>query len=62
MKTKVLLVEDDPDFGLILKQYLELSDLEVAWFQNPQDVVEILNSNFSFNIGIYYLIRKRKYV
>ena len=52
MKTKVLLVEDDPDFGLILKQYLELSDFEVSWFQNPADVVEILNCNFSFNIGI----------
>ena len=52
MKTKVLLVEDDSDFGLILKQYLELSDFEVSWFQNPADVVEILNSNFSFNIGI----------
>ena len=52
MKTKVLLVEDDSDFGLILKQYLELSDFEVSWFQNPADVIEILNSNFSFNIGI----------
>lgn len=52
MKTKVLLVEDDPDFGLILKQYLELSDFEVSWFQNPVDIVEILNSNFIFNIGI----------
>lgn len=52
MKTKVLLVEDDPDFGLILKQYLELSDFEVSWFQNPVDIVEILNSNFTFNIGI----------
>ena len=46
MKTKVLLVEDDSDFGLILKQYLELSDFEVSWFQNPADVIEILNSNF----------------
>ncbi len=52
MKTKVLLVEDDPDFGLILKQYLELSDFEVSWFQNPVDIVEILNSSFTFNIGI----------
>lgn len=52
MKTKVLLVEDDPDFGLILKQYLELSDFEVCWFQNPVDIVEILNSSFTFNIGI----------
>jgi len=52
MKTKVLLVEDDADFGLILKRYLELSDFEVVWFQNPADVVEIVKSDFRFNIAI----------
>ena len=52
MKTKILLVEDDADFGLILKHYLELSDFEVDWFQNPADVLEILKSDFCFNIGI----------
>ncbi|WP_373709892.1 response regulator transcription factor [Kaistella sp.] len=52
MKTKILLVEDDADFGLILKHYLELSDFEVLWFQNPEEVLEILKSNFCFNIGI----------
>lgn len=52
MKTKILLVEDDADFGLILKHYLELSDFEVVWFQNPEEVLEILKSDFCFNIGI----------
>ena len=52
MKTKILLVEDDADFGLILKHYLELSDFEVVWFQNPADVLEIVQSDFCFNIGI----------
>ena len=52
MKTKILLVEDDADFGLILKHYLELSDFEVVWFQNPADVLEIIKSDFCFNIGI----------
>jgi len=52
MKIKILLVEDDIDFGMILKQYLELEDFEVAWFQNPNDVVNILNSDFAFHIGI----------
>lgn len=28
-KTKILLVEDDPNFGTILKSYLELNDFEV---------------------------------
>lgn len=52
MKTKILLVEDDADFGLILKHYLELSDFEVVWFQNPEDVLGIIKSDFCFNIGI----------
>lgn len=52
MKIKILLAEDDSDFGMILKQYLELEDFEVIWFQNPQDIIEILKSDFSFHIGI----------
>lgn len=52
MKTKILLAEDDPDFGMILKQYLELEDFEVEWFQNPEQVVELLNGDFPFHLGI----------
>jgi DNA-binding response OmpR family regulator len=52
MKTKILLVEDDSDFGMILKQYLELEDFDVTWFQNPEEVVGILDSDFNFHIGI----------
>jgi len=52
MKTKILLIEDDSDFGLILKQYLELSDFEVYWFSNPQDLADQLSDNFPYNIGI----------
>lgn len=52
MKTKILLAEDDSDFGSILKHYLEISDFEVFWFSNPQDIVEQLDRNFSFDIGI----------
>lgn len=52
MKIKILLVEDDADFGMILKQYLELEDFDVTWFQNPEDVVPLLISDFNFQIGI----------
>ncbi len=52
MNPKILLVEDDADFGMILKQYLELSDFEVIWFQNPEDVLEIIETQFDFQIGI----------
>ncbi|MCS3530878.1 response regulator transcription factor [Chryseobacterium sp. JUb7] len=52
MKTKILLAEDDPDFGMILKQYLELEDFEVTWFQNPEEIIPLLTSEFQFHIGI----------
>lgn len=38
MKNKLLLVEDDPDFGFMLKQYLELSDFSVDWISQPSDL------------------------
>jgi len=31
MKSKILLVEDDMNFGSVLKSYLELNDLQVDW-------------------------------
>jgi len=52
MKTKILLVEDDYDFGLILKKYLELSGFEIFWHQDPKDVVRKGISLLSFDIGI----------
>ncbi|WP_100076575.1 response regulator transcription factor [Chryseobacterium camelliae] len=52
MKVKILLAEDDPDFGMILKQYLELEDFEVAWFQNPEDLTEVISGPFPYQLGI----------
>lgn len=52
MKVKILLAEDDSDFGMILKQYLELENFNVSWFQNPEDILPILAKDFYFNIGI----------
>lgn len=52
MKTKILLAEDDLDFGMILKQYLELENFEVSWFQNPADIIPALSADFTFHIGI----------
>ncbi|MGJ1375108.1 response regulator transcription factor [Sphingobacterium multivorum] len=37
---KILLVEDDPDFGFMLKQYLELSTLAIDWIAQPNDLTE----------------------
>ena len=43
MKTKLILVEDDQDLGMVLKQYLEFSDFEVIWFDHPQKILDDLN-------------------
>ncbi|WP_185290253.1 response regulator transcription factor [Chryseobacterium lactis] len=51
-KNKILLAEDDPDFGMILKQYLELEDFDVTWFQNPEEIIRLISSDFPFQIGI----------
>jgi DNA-binding response OmpR family regulator len=34
MKNKLLLVEDDLNFGTVLKSYLELNDLQVEWIDD----------------------------
>lgn len=52
MKPKILLAEDDSDFGMILKQYLELSDFEISWFQNPEDILPLIDREFPFHLGI----------
>ena len=42
MKTKLILVEDDKDLGMVLKQYLEFSGFEVIWFDHPQKFLDDL--------------------
>lgn len=48
MKNKLILVEDDPDLGVVLKQYLEFSDFEVTWFTSPDAL-----SNHPINYNEY---------
>lgn len=42
---KILLAEDDFDFGTILKQYLEISGFKVTWTKNGQEAFEIFKTN-----------------
>lgn len=42
MKTKLILVEDDTDLGMVIKQYLEFSGFEVQWFQHPNLLLDDL--------------------
>ncbi len=46
MKNRIILVEDDTDLGMVLKQYLEFSGFEVNWFISPE---MLLNSDIDFN-------------
>lgn len=52
MKTKLLLIEDDEDFGIILKQYLNLSEFEVTWIINPLDALPLLSQNTTYDMVV----------
>jgi two-component system, OmpR family, response regulator len=50
-KNKILLVEDDPNFGSILKSYLELADYEVVLKQDgKQGLTSFRNNSFDLCI------------
>ena len=44
---KIFLVEDDPNFGGVLKSYLEMDDFEVTWIDDGLEAVS------AFKAGIY---------
>lgn len=45
MKNKLLLVEDDLNFGAVLKSYLEINDLEVDWVDDGKKAVPAFEQN-----------------
>jgi DNA-binding response OmpR family regulator len=48
---KILLAEDDIDFGAILKQYLELQNFSVIWAKDGEEALELFKIN-SFDICV----------
>ncbi|MBN2173013.1 MAG: response regulator transcription factor [Bacteroidales bacterium] len=44
-KAKILLVEDDYNFGSVLKAYLELHDYEVEWIADGKFAIKSFNEN-----------------
>ena len=46
---KILLVEDDLNFGAVLKSYLELNDFELTWVTDGADAFGVF-SNSEFNL------------
>lgn len=45
-KTKVLLVEDDPNLSLVLKDYLEILMYETVFTDNGEAALELFNSQY----------------
>jgi DNA-binding response OmpR family regulator len=45
MKPNILLVEDEGDLGNVIKQYLEISDFAVTWFQNSVQALEYVRNH-----------------
>lgn len=52
MANKVLLIEDDADFGSMLQQYLVYSDMLVQWYADPRLVLEQLDALSNYDIAI----------
>ena len=48
-KKKVFLVEDDPNFGAVLKSYLEIHDYQVSWVDDGAKAISVFKTD-TFNI------------
>jgi len=51
MKKRILLAEDDPDFGSLLKQYLEMTGYRVEWAKDGKEALEVFKKG-SFDICV----------
>ena len=56
-KQRVLLAEDDFDFGSILKQYLEIHEFDVYWAQNGKEALSLFKKEMeakkTFDICVF---------
>ncbi|RZL61681.1 MAG: response regulator transcription factor [Pedobacter sp.] len=52
MHNHILLVEDDLDLGLVLKQYLEFSGFAITWFSNPVEALKNLATLGNIELAI----------
>lgn len=52
MKNKLILVEDDADLGMVLKQYLEISGFEINWFLSPDKLLTSTIDYSEYSIAI----------
>ena len=50
-RNKLLLVEDDPNLGYLLSEYLEMKDFEVVWAKTGEETLTILDA-YTFDLAI----------
>jgi DNA-binding response OmpR family regulator len=48
---KILLVEDDIDYGTVMQQYLEISGFEVIWLTTPENTLDMLKKE-KFSLAV----------
>ncbi len=56
---KILLAEDDPNFGLMLKGFLDLNDYQVVWTKNGHEALIAYQSQ-SFDLCIFDVMMPNK--
>lgn len=57
--TKILLAEDDPNFGLMLKGFLDLNDYQVTWTKNGHEALIAYQSQ-TFDLCIFDVMMPNK--
>lgn len=45
MTEKILFVEDEPDLGSLIKQYLETKGFDIDWYDNPKNALKAFREN-----------------
>lgn len=56
---KLLLVEDDIDYGTVIQQYLSICGFEIEWLPTPERVIELITNN-SFDLAILDIMLPQK--
>ncbi|UYQ91784.1 response regulator transcription factor [Chitinophaga horti] len=52
MKPKILLIEDETDLGNVVRQYLEIMDFEVTWYQSSVKALQ----HFQADPQLYHIL------
>ena len=55
----ILLAEDDPDFGNLLQQYLQMSGYRVTWVKDGEEALKVFTQN-SFDICVLDVMMPKK--